>query len=141
MQFTSSLLLVICLQATAATSFGQKVNIKERNAKLGKIFKEIRKQTDYNFIYSNETLRDASPVTIDVRNASIRSVLDYCFKNQPLVYAIDSNVIVVRQKPFASLHREADPPPPVTGTVTDSLGNPLLGVTIKVRGSDQGGRY
>jgi TonB-linked SusC/RagA family outer membrane protein len=138
MQFTSSLLLVICLQATAATSFGQKVNIKERNAKLGKIFKEIRKQTDYNFIYSNETLRDASPVTIDVRNASIRSVLDYCFKNQPLVYAIDSNVIVVRQKPFASLHREADPPPPVTGTVTDSLGNPLLGVTIKVRGSDQG---
>lgn len=141
MQLTSSLLLLCCLEASAtATTYGQQLHLKERNARLGKIFKEIRKQTHYNFIYSNEALESASPVTIDVQHASLTTVLDACFRNQPLVYSIDSNVIVVKRKPLPDpvAGTEAPPPAPLTGQVTDSAGNPLVGVTIKIKGSNQG---
>ena len=52
MKLTLAILLVATLQLSAFTaSYAQKVTIKEKGVGLEKIFSEIGKQTNFNFIY------------------------------------------------------------------------------------------
>jgi TonB-linked SusC/RagA family outer membrane protein len=146
MQLTSILLLGLSLQVSAV-SYAQKVTIWERDASLKKIFREIRKQTGYYFIYTNEAIQRASPVTLHVKDANIQDVLNLCFSNQPLSYTIDDQIIIVKPRPL--LGPRPQPPllpdlsvPPQTqihGIVSDSAtGKPLAGVTIQVKGTSSG---
>lgn len=136
MQLTTIVLLAACLQVSAS-SYAQKVSISGDNLPITKVFNEIRKQTGYNFIYADENLAQASNVTIHAKNASLNDVLNICFANQPLTYKIDDKIIIVKIKDF--LAKQVLSRAEVTGTVTDSVtGRPLVGVTVKVKGSTTG---
>jgi TonB-linked SusC/RagA family outer membrane protein len=137
MQLTCIILLAACLQVSAA-AYGQKVTIVEKNVSLKEVFKEIRKQTGYNFIYSNKTILEANPVSLNAKKADIREVLDVCFAGQPLTYTIEDKIIIVKKKPLLPVTREL-PGKVISGQVTDSAtGQPLAGVTIQVRDSNTG---
>jgi len=135
MQLTTIVLLATCLQVSAF-SYAQEVNISGKDLSLQKIFKEIRKQTGYNFIYTNEELKQASAVTLHEKNAGLKEVLDICFARQPLTYKIDDKIIIVQPKaagPDAVIFSL------VKGRVTDqSNGAALPGVTVQVKGSNMG---
>lgn len=141
MQFTGILLLVACLQVSATAS-GQKVTIEKDHISLKQVFKEIRKQTDYNFIYSNKTLEQAVPVSLHAKNMSVQEVLNKTFKGQPLSYTIEDKIIIVKRKdgsvePLAT--KTKLPQREITGVVKDSAtGQPLTGVTIKIKGENVG---
>lgn len=137
MQLTSVLLVAACLQVSAS-AFGQRITINEKDVSLREVFREIRKQTGYNFIYKNEIIDKAFPVTLAVTKASIQDVLNACFQHQPLTYLIDDRIIIVKQRPPLPL-LQVTPERVVIGTVRDSLtGAPLSGVTIQVRGTQSG---
>lgn len=132
MKLTIPLLLVVCLQVNAKEGYTQKVTLYERNASLEKIFREIRKQTDYLFLYTKEVVQNAKKVNIETKGASIEDVLTLCFKDQPLVYNIVEKTVIVKQR--ETIKNEITAPPIIIiGMVTDSLGRPLPGVTIAVR--------
>jgi len=134
MKLTISLLLATCLQAHAMGGFSQEITLSERNAPLEKVFKIIRKQTNYLFLYTREELQNARKVNIDVSGASLEQVLALCFKDQPLQYTIMEKTVIVKHLTMVSA--EAPPPLPpviVNGIVTDSAGHPLPGVTILVK--------
>ena len=57
MKFTGILLFIASLQVTAK-GYSQ-VTLSERNAPLQKVFKQIQKQTGYDFLYSVELLEKA----------------------------------------------------------------------------------
>jgi TonB-linked SusC/RagA family outer membrane protein len=78
--------------------YTQTISISARQVSLEKIFKEIRRQTDYRFIYTKEELSTAKPVSLEVKNASIGQVLSLCFLDQPLSYTIVENHIIVKKK-------------------------------------------
>lgn len=138
MRLTSILLLAACFQVSAA-AFGQKISIADKDVSLSKVFKEIRKQTNYNFIYSNKILSNASKVSLNVKDASVEEVLDQALANQPLSYSIDNNVIIVRPKPTSGVSLRSLPSRRITGQVTDSLNDvPLIGVSIKIKGTNKG---
>jgi iron complex outermembrane recepter protein len=131
---TIPLLLMTCLQVHARGGFSQEITLSERNAPLDKVFKLIRKQTDYLFLYTREDLQNAKRVNIDATGATLEQVLSLCFKGQPLQYTIMEKTVII--KPLMTATAELSPPPPpivVTGMVTDSLGHPLAGVTIFVK--------
>ncbi len=137
MQLTSILLLAACLQVSA-TAYAQKVTITEKNVSLRKVFKEIRKQTGYNFIYSNKTIRQAVPITLDVKNGDLQKVLNECFAGQPLTYSIEDKIIIVSPRSPATIPLIL-PDKEIRGQVTDSAtGKLLVGVTIKVKGGSTG---
>lgn len=139
MKLLALLLMVTSLEISARGFSQGRISIHEKNASLEKIFKEIRLQSDYLFFYDVNVLKKADPVTIQMKNASIGQILDACFRGQPLTYAISNNIVVVNVK--SSTGSAEHPPLPVrlTGTVSDSTtGAPLVGVTIRVRGSAVG---
>ena len=137
MNLTAFFLLAACLQVNAK-GYGQKITLSEKNVSLEKVFREIRKQSGYFFLYNNQQLEKVKKVTIEVKEASIQEVLDQCFKEQPLTYTIVEKTIVV--KPKEEVFYSAPAPPAlavVTGTVT-SNGKPVAGVSVVAKPSGKG---
>ena len=138
---TAMLLLTACLQVSASGR-AQQVTLSETNTPLKKVFAAMHKQTGYLFFYDLKDLKAARPVTINVNNADLERTLDLCFKDQPLTYAIVNKTVVIKKKTEEvkpAPPEEAAPPIEITGTVTNSKGEPLAGVTVYVKGSRRGG--
>src|SRR5688572_8147097 len=120
MKLTAIILLAACLTASARGD-AQNVTLSEKNATLEKIFREIKRQTGYSFLYSSEVLKQARTVDIDVRNASLTSVLNICFTNQPLTWELEDKTIVIKPRSSNSNEQATPLPPPidVKGRIVD----------------------
>jgi TonB-linked SusC/RagA family outer membrane protein len=134
--------LVIILITSAflhvsAYSYAQKITLSKNNARLVTIIKDIQAQSEYDFVYSSRLIKNAHNVNISVNNASLKDVLDMCFKDQPFTYIIENKTIVIKNiDPVASNNAASKPyAADVTGKVTDENGRPLPGATIKVKGT------
>lgn len=135
MKLTTLLLLVVIMQVSAG-GFAQNINLNLNDVPLDKVFKKVKAQSGYIFLYNTQMLKQAHPVDINLENATINEVLEKCFADQPLTYTIDKNTIIVRKRtPEAA---PAVKPIMVTGIVTDEKGVPLPGVSIHVESSKTG---
>jgi TonB-linked SusC/RagA family outer membrane protein len=139
MKLTAVLLIATCLQVSAR-GYGQKINLTERNATLEKVFKDLKKQGGYHFWYENKLLQDTKTVDIDVTNATLEQVLDYCFKDLPLSYTVLDKTVVIKRKEENTMTPSPPPPAPieVQGKVTDSAGKPLAGVSVVLTSDKRG---
>ena len=97
MKMTAILLFAFCVRVNA-NGYAQDVSLSERNAPLEKIFREIRKQTGLNFLYTEEMLQEAAPVSISVRKLPLLVVLDKVFSNQPLQYTLLESTVIIKPK-------------------------------------------
>ena len=132
---TMRCLLPMLLVLLSINSKAQTVSLSLENAPIENAFKEIKKQTGYHFIYTRDQLEQAIKVTLEVTNKPLSTVLDLCFKNQPLTYHIEDKYIVVRDKPKTSTGTDAAALINITGRVTDDKGIPLSGATVTVKQS------
>ena len=138
MKLTAILLLAACLQASA-TGFSQNVTLSEKNVPLQKVFKQIHKQTAYQFFYEDEMLDKAGRININVKDAPLEKVLAICFKDIPLEYSIVNNAITIKPKKIGAVLETVLPVANIIrGTVKDSQGNPLAGVSVIVKGTTKG---
>lgn len=135
MRLTAIILLAACLHVTAR-GISQGITLKERDASLEDVFKAIRNQSGYSFVYTRQMLQKAKPVTLQVKNASLLDVLNECLRDEPLTYALVDNTIVISPKSPAVV--STAPPREIKGTVTDDAHNPLPGVSIVIKGSEKG---
>lgn len=112
-------------------SYAQVVTISKTNAKIVEIFKEIRKQTGFDFVYTSSQISTAKPVTINVQQVSLNEALAACFKNQPLGYTIKNKTIIVKEKTGETKTTNTQVRyRSVTGKVSDVGKRPLPGVTV-----------
>jgi TonB-linked SusC/RagA family outer membrane protein len=139
MRLTAILLLAACLQVSAR-GFSQTVTLSMKNASLEQVFNQVKQQTGLSFIWDEQMLKQTRAVDIDVKNAPITEVMDWCMKGQPLTYQIIGKIIVIKLAPTVDLQSAVAPPPPIDihGHVTDSLGKPLEGASVTVKGSKKG---
>lgn len=148
MRLTTVLLIATILQVSAA-GFAQKIYLSRTNAPLKTIIKELRGQSGYDFLYTDDLLAKAKPVNIKAVNMDFQDVLKHIFKNQPLTYSVNSKTIVISEKEntfmdkIINYFRAID----VTGKVVDEKGAPMVGATVKVKGNpkttttDQNGSF
>jgi TonB-linked SusC/RagA family outer membrane protein len=134
MKLNFLLLITVFIQVSAA-AVAQRVTLSEKNVPFERVLTLIGEQTGYQFLYTNEMIRQATPVDLSVSNASIETALNACFKGQELTYSIKNNTVIVRRK----IPGEGNAMPvQVTGKVTDKLGGPLAGVSVRLKGNDLG---
>jgi TonB-linked SusC/RagA family outer membrane protein len=130
-KLTVILLLVGCLHLSANT-FGQHITLSKKQATLAELFVDIHNQTGYYFYYSEELLQQASRVDIQVKQATLPTVLDICFRNQRLQYEIEKQVIIVTPKKKLETATTDTSNLPIRGRVVNEQEEPLTNVTIKV---------
>lgn len=137
-----AVLLAGAFLQVSASGTAQKVNLSEKNAPLQKIFKQIHRQTGFQFFYEDALLDKAGKVNIQVQNASVEDALTACFHNLPLRFEVVDQTIVVSAKTMtpADLKPETDLPPPITvrGAVRNDKGELLAGVSVTIKGTTRG---
>jgi TonB-linked SusC/RagA family outer membrane protein len=134
MRLTTIILIASLLQVSAST-LAQKISLSKTNASLRTVLREIRTQTGYNFVLTQELLEKSNPVTIKVKDQELENVLKQIFEKQQLTFLIDSKTILVKPKESSFLERVADrwAAIDVHGRVVDQEGKPLPGATVKIK--------
>lgn len=134
-------LLCLPLQVNAQGN-AKKITLSEENASLEKIFRAVWKQTGQQFVYTDEVLKGSQRVTIKVKDATLSEVLALCFRDQPVTYTIENNVIIVKQKKTAPIvvQQAAYIIPQdrytLSGTIkTKEKGETVIGATIRLGNS------
>lgn len=132
------LIVVACLQVSA-TGYSQTVTLSVKNIPLEKVFKELKKQTGFSFVYTRDQLKNSLPVTCNVVKAELKEVLSICFSNQPLSFVIEGNYVVVQTK-ITTLQPVplSDSIIDIKGHVMNESGEPLMGATIIAKHSNRG---
>lgn len=140
MRITVFILFAAALHVSA-TGRAQKVTLHLKDVPLQQVFREISRQAGVDFFYNDDQLAGARRVTIDVTNAPLADVLEACFRGQPLAFVMQDGGVVVRKR--VEVERAggavvAAPTGEVHGRVVDSVGNPLEGASVRVKGSKKG---
>lgn len=128
------ILMLAAFMQVSASSYAQSVNIKANNISLKALFKEIRKQTGYGFLYQEDDLKDTKNVNVNFVNETLENALKHSLGGQPLTYSIDKKIVVIKPKQHTvaiSLQKEIV----IQGKVTDETGNPFIGVGVRLKGT------
>ncbi|MGF7230134.1 TonB-dependent receptor [Arachidicoccus sp.] len=145
MKLISLLILVAGLSASAKVK-SQQISYSGKKVPLVNVLSVIKKQSGYVFFYTYGALSKARPVSLNVKDASLKEVLTICFKNQPLTYKIEDKTILIKQKKeeikassiVAPIQTPIVVQDPIHGIVTDSSGEPIAGASIFIKGMQKG---
>jgi TonB-dependent starch-binding outer membrane protein SusC len=144
MKLTAILLTIVFLNVNA-TGVSQTVTYSGDNILLEKVFTAIKQQTGYLFLYPADVVKDATKVTLHVKNAPLEEALEQALKGQPLRYMIQNKTIVISKNREAGDNKKPNdkhieaPPVDVKGRVLNHKGEPLAGANVKVKGTAIGG--
>jgi TonB-linked SusC/RagA family outer membrane protein len=132
-------LLVASLMQVSAAGFAQKVSLSTSKLPLKAVLRNLSKQTGYDFVYTEQLLKSAEPITIRVKNVELTDVLEQIFSDQPLTYAIESKTVILKAKESSFFERIIDKFEEIniTGKVVDDTGKPIPGASIKVKGKSK----
>lgn len=143
MNLTAVILTVTCMSLSAA-GYSQKVTLSETNSPLNTVLQEIRKQSGYQLVYNSDLIAKANPVSIKVKDMPLNEALRLVLSDQRLTFQISDRIILVSSIPHVENLVTPDeivesvPPLNIRGRVTDSKGEPLIGVGVRVKGSSTG---
>lgn len=118
------------------------LSFQKGEVRLGKAFNLIERKSNYRFFYNNRQVPVNALVMLSADKASINQVLNNILDGLGLHYRILDNKVVMITPSGEEVQAVR-----VTGTVRDSSGNPLVGVSVQIKGSnsgtvtDAGGRY
>lgn len=127
----TTILLITGLLQVSASSYSQKITLKQKNASIDFVLKSIEKQSDYVFLYDKLEVSKSDKVSIDVRDASVEQVLEICLKDQPLTYKVFNRTIILKKKEMTSTLVQFET---IKGRVLDENGVPIPGASVKIKG-------
>lgn len=140
MRMSTFLLCACAFSAYAGNSASQnaRVNIHKSNAQIDEILDEIESQTDYLFVYNNQ-INVNRKVSVKAETQPVSKVLDNLFENSGINYTMEGTHIVLTNtrtgKRETTVLQQVKK---ITGTVTDTNGEPVIGANVVEKGSTNG---
>lgn len=133
------LLLTTAILQVSAIGFAQKVTLIEKNAPLENVLAKLKAQTGYDFIYDEALINSARPVSLKLINVELDKALKACFEGQSFTYSIQDKTIIVKEREATFLNKVAGyfAAIDVRGRVLDEKGDPLVGATVRVIGTNR----
>ncbi|MFT4019060.1 MAG: TonB-dependent receptor, partial [Agriterribacter sp.] len=98
----------------------------------------IEEQGDFRFVYKDQLLKEAQLISIDVQNASLSEVMDKVLQNTNLTYRRLSEQLIVIVGDKITESALAANAVPITGKVINEKGEPLPGVSVLEKGTNNG---
>jgi TonB-linked SusC/RagA family outer membrane protein len=145
MRITCLLLCLIVFQLQAEDVYSQKtkISLDMKNTTIEKVLQTIEEKSDYHFLYNNKLVNVDRKVSVRVKDAAIADVLDKLFASEDVEYQVEGNQIILSPKEkvaelvsgveFAQQQQKT-----ITGKVTDTNGEPIIGATILIKGTSHG---
>lgn len=142
--FLSVLGSAVAKEGRAQSILTQRASINESNVTLNDVLKKLEKLYTVNFVYSTQLVDVNQRVNVFAQQRPLAEVLEQTLKPLSLTFEASGDVIVIRnlrsehinnRQPGAGDNRAQT----ITGKVVDEkTGEPLPGVTVKVKGTTNG---
>lgn len=133
MKLIVALILVSSLQVSARVFSQTKITLKLQSTELKRALSIIERKSSYRFLYNDETVPAGTKVDVNVINTPVTEILDKLLADKDLTYKIlDNNLIVITARNFTIVATK------VSGKITNSAGEPLFGVSIRIKGASGG---
>ncbi|MFA5326474.1 MAG: TonB-dependent receptor [Prolixibacteraceae bacterium] len=134
------------LLAVSANSYSQetKLSLKFDNVTVKEVFKQIEERSEFVFFYNEDFVDVNRKVSIDVEGENIEDILDEVFKGTNNAFKIyDRQIVILSPElkefpPTMKSETKNEQKKSLTGSVKDSNGVSLPGVTVVVKGTTIG---
>jgi TonB-linked SusC/RagA family outer membrane protein len=135
MKLTIALILFASLQVSARVYSQTNITLKLQSTELKKALSIIERKSDYRFLYNDQTIPNGIKVDINANNTPVTEVLNGLFSDKPFTYKIlQNNLVVITSNTSTVAFFETK----VSGRITSPSGEPLAGVSVKIKGSKAG---
>jgi len=124
--------------AANSSSQNARVTMNLKNVHLAKVLSEIESQTNYLFIYNNQVEVNHT-TSVNVKDKPTSEVLDHVLKDTNINYSMEGTHIILSATSGKAKEANAVLQDRlVTGTIKDKNGEPLIGVSVAVKGTTTG---
>jgi len=133
MKLTISILLLTFLQVSAKVHSQERLTLTEKGISWERFFELLEKRSNFTFLYKNDVLPPHQKIDVAVVDRTIPQILETVLHNTPLTFQLlAGNLVVVtsRQAPMLEIR--------VSGKVVSAAGDPLVGASVKIKGTQQG---
>ena len=127
-------LFMVVIQATAFAQGGIQITIQKENITVIEALKEVEKQSKLSVGYNDSQLIDKPAINLNLKNIDLEKALSIILKGTGFTYGIKKKYINIILQPKAGTVVIKQ----VTGRVVDEKNEPLIGVNIRVEGTDDG---
>lgn len=146
----TTLLVLFSLISLNASTYSQKtkVTLDLDDVTIKQVFDEIESLTEFEFLYNHAKVDIDRKVSIHVKNDRVPNILETLFANTNVFFKVKKNIIILKKnktKRVVTKHGPNSANSPlekfqttITGSVTDSSGNPLPGTNILEKGTVNG---
>lgn len=135
----SLLFTLICTFSLSANVLSQqKLRLNKGETTYKELFSEIKKQTGYIVVYNNNRLNKNQKIDIQQDESTIELMLADVLESEKVDYKLQDEYIILVPKNETANKEVAAPKRKITGTVVDTDGAPLPGVTVMIKGTQQG---
>lgn len=140
MKLTAFLVLITTLMVSAsAYSQSTRLNLQFESIAFGELFREIEKQTEFRFAFSNSKLDSNQKIKLNTTNETLDNILDKVLPEGISYEIIDRYVVILNASEKASFYEgQQQQQRIVSGKIVDSDGQSLPGVTVMIKGTTKG---
>ncbi len=127
------LILPIQLKAQNGT-----FTMNKNNASILSIIKQVEQTSKYKFFYNDNTVNVNNRIDVNVKNASISTLLNNVFKSTDISYSIEGTKVLLITKEehkTAPLNKGRKA---ISGYVVDEKNEPIIGASVLVKGTANG---
>src|SRR5690606_9106020 len=135
------------MQANSSYSQKTKISMNLGNVTLEEVIDEIEASTEFKFIFNTKTVDLERKVSINVKNAPIKRILEILFTNNIITYDIEDRKILLKRSEIGSNTQEQsiEPAAPsmklqfqVKGSILDANASPLAAANVVEKGTTNG---
>jgi TonB-dependent starch-binding outer membrane protein SusC len=145
--FLQIIALLTCVSiAYSHDTYGQeilnrRISLNLSNQEMGTVLEKVENLANVKFLYSFEVIKANRKVSIEASNERLEKVLENLLNPLNIKFEVSSNQTIILKKGSnneATTSEKNALGTPVTGVVLDEKNEPLVGVSIKVKGSNRG---
>lgn len=131
-----SLFLFMLTTSVSLQAQNQTITLNLKDVTLEQAINAIEQQSSYSFLYNKSVVDTDQKVSIDTKNESINSVMSKLLHSSKISYTIKGNQIVLTAASSTSTAESQSSGKTVNGVIIDMLGEPIIGATVRVEGSN-----
>ena len=114
------LILLVTFGSVSAMGYSQeqKMDVVFHDEMLENVLEYLKANTDYEFVYRRESLGNLKVKSVELKDATLKQVLDQVLRQNGFDYEIVDKIVIVRKLALNQQKKEIK----ITGRVTDEKG-------------------
>lgn len=121
-------LLLMCIPVQVYSQ-NQNITITNKQTKISALFEDIESQTGMTIAYNSAVIDVNKVISVNISNKTLSEALTEILKNTGATFTIQGKQIIVSQADGQAKKK-------ISGTITDVTGEPVIGATVKIKGTN-----